>query len=99
MKILYSNRAYKSLKKSLSLLDSKVSPAKIEKIIEDLITDCEKLSRFPNLGKIDPILVHLELKHRSMLSGNYKIVYRIRGNEIIITDFFHTHRDPKKMNT
>ena len=32
-----------------------------------------------------------------MLEGNYKIIYWIDGDKVIVTEFFDSRRDPKEM--
>lgn len=56
-----------------------------------------KLKDFPEMGPIEDNLKHLNLQHRYLVQGNYKIIYRIKGKVIYVTDIFDTRQDPKKM--
>lgn len=42
-------------------------------------------------------LRHLGLGHRRMIEGPYKIIFRVIGDTVVITDVFHTKRDPSEM--
>jgi toxin ParE1/3/4 len=57
-----------------------------------------KLKDFPNLGQTEENLAHLELGHRYLIEGDYKIIYRQIGNDIWVTDIFDTRQDPGKMS-
>ncbi len=55
------------------------------------------LKEFPKMGQIEENLESLGLGHRYLIEGNYKIIYRIQGKIISITDIFDTRQDPEKM--
>ena len=42
-------------------------------------------------------LEKLNQDYRYIVIGNYKIIYRIYLNEVIINDVFDTRQDPEKM--
>jgi len=52
----------------------------------------------PNQGQIKYNLEKLEQNHRYLVCGNYKLIYRIFENQVIINDVFDTKQDPEKMN-
>jgi len=56
-----------------------------------------KLKEFPSLGRIEENLENMGFGHRFLVEGDYKIIYKIVGSEIIITDIFDTRQDPDKM--
>ena len=39
----------------------------------------------------------LEKEYRYILSGNYKIIYKVEDSYIIITDVFDARQNPSKM--
>jgi len=45
----------------------------------------------------DDYLEHLQMGHRRLVQSHYKIIYRIEGNTIYITDIFDSRQDPAKM--
>lgn len=36
-------------------------------------------------------------EHRRIIEGHYKIIYRVEGQAIYITDIFDSRQDPNKM--
>jgi toxin ParE1/3/4 len=51
----------------------------------------------PEMGQEENSLIHLQLGHRYLVEGHYKIIYRIIGNDIRIEDIFDTRQHPGKM--
>lgn len=60
-----------------------------------LIQKALLLAKFPLMGSEEQLLKELNLGHRYIVEGNYKIVYRIEGKIIYITDMFDTRRSPE----
>ncbi len=72
----------------------------IDKALEirgDLLNKAESLSSNPYKGQKEEYLEHLNKDHRRIFKGHFKIIYRIEGYEIFITEFFDTRQDPEKM--
>ena len=44
-----------------------------------------------------PFLEHLGLGHRPIIEGHFKIIYKVEGEYIYITDIFDSRQDPDKM--
>ncbi len=68
-----------------------------ENIINMLLESTEILIDFPEGGTIEPLLFKLNQKHRFLLAGHYKIIYRIIENNIYITDIFDVRQKPQKI--
>jgi len=57
-----------------------------------------QLSSQPFSGQIEMTLQPLGENHRYIVSGNYKIVYRLIDETVLITDLFDSRQDPLKIN-
>ena len=69
------------------------------KIKNRLLGRLGDLMQRPRSGALE---IHLEKEgksHRRLIEGNYKIVYFIDGDVIVVTDFFDARRDPKEMTS
>lgn len=62
-----------------------------------LLERANSLSRRPMKGPTEPVLAFMQKGHRYLLLGRYKIVYRVEGEVIHITDFFDTKQHPSRM--
>lgn len=52
----------------------------------------------PESGQIELNLEKLNQNHRYIVCGNYKVIYKIENNDIIINDIFDGRQNPIKMN-
>jgi toxin ParE1/3/4 len=68
-----------------------------DRITKKIIDDIDWLVDHPRGGQYETLLDHLELDHRRLVSGNYKIIYRIIGDELFVSDIFDARQDPEKM--
>lgn len=97
MTLFYTEQAIDSLQECLDFLPPEVSLEKRLNIRDKILAKAEKLLAKPRMGQREGYLEHLGLSHRRIIEGNYKIVYRIEGKVIYITDIFDTRQDPAKM--
>lgn len=73
-----------------------------ERIARNLRTKIFKstlqLASQPLSGQIEMTLQHLGESHRYIVSGKYKIVYRLTEETVLITDLFDSRQDPLRIN-
>jgi plasmid stabilization system protein ParE len=71
----------------------------IAKSIIDDILNTDQIEAFPESGTIEANLKKTGKEYRYILRGHkrYKIIYRIEGNIIYITDVFDCRKDPSSM--
>ena len=97
MKVVYTEQAFESLEEIKELLSKNHSPEKVEAIRTKILDKAESLIEFSERGQIEEYLLSLKKGHRYILEKHTKIIYRIIGKTIYITDFFDTRQDPTKM--
>ena len=98
MKIVWTDFAISNLKNIFDYYSIEVNKKLAHKIRKQILKSSKQLIRNPNSGPIEPNLTILNRNHRYVISGHYKLIYRIIGNEIIINDVFDTRQNPTKMN-
>ena len=98
MKIIWTDFAVESLKDIFDYYSDKVSGKIAHKIRKQIFSSTKQLIKNPASGQLELNLEKLKQNHRYLVNGNYKIVYRINENEIIINDVFDTRQDPIKIN-
>jgi len=59
-----------------------------DKITQKIVDDIDRLVERSRSDQYEPLLDHLGLKHRRLVSGNYKIIYRIIDDPIFVSDIF-----------
>ncbi len=70
---------------------------KADKTIAELLDKADSLLEHPLRGIPEPALANLGKEHRSLITGRYKIVYYVSGDEIRITDLFGTKQHLSRM--
>ena len=97
MKLVYTEQALISLEEALEFIAPKVSHEKLIEIRNKILDAADTLPEQPFSGQREYLLEHLELGHRRLIEGHYKIIYRIVDKYIYITDIFDSRQDPAKM--
>ena len=97
MKLVYTEQSLNSLEETLNFIAPKVNYAKLIEIRNEILDAADTLLLHPLKGGKEPYLEHLELGHRRLIVGHYKIIYRVTNEEIYITDIFDSRQDPIKM--
>lgn len=97
MKLVYTEQSLFSLEEGLNFIAPKISREKLFEIRNMILDAADNLLSQPFQGGIEPYLAHLNLGHRRVIVSHYKIIYRIDGEVIFITDIFDSRQDPDKM--
>ena len=81
------------------IADEASSEHPADKFIEKIFNRTSQLIHFPESGQKDRFLNERGISARSLIEGNYKIVYEYQEdkNIIVIIDIFHTNQDPSKI--
>jgi plasmid stabilization system protein ParE len=98
MKIVWTDFAIRNLKDIFDYYSTKVNKKVAHKIRKQILQSSKQLIHNPNSGPIEPNLTILNKNHGYLVSGHYKLIYRIVSDEIIINDVFDTRQNPAKMN-
>ncbi len=100
MKITWTEFATRSLKWIFNYYVENANRNVAHKIRKQILESTRHLTKYPEIGQVEPNLKKLGQKHRYLVSGNYKVIYRIEieKKEIIVSDVFDTRQNPTKMN-
>ena len=94
MRIKITEKAEARLKEIYRYYKREASIAAAKRIKSNLLGRIETLKSHKELGPFDEHLKPMNLEHRKLTEGNYKIVYRVEKAIICITDIFDTRQDP-----
>jgi plasmid stabilization system protein ParE len=99
MKLVYSEYALEQLQTILNFLvyELEIPPEKAFQIRDGILDKADTILINIYMAQREEFLEHLEQSHRRIVIGNYKIVYTIKKDHVLITDIFDTRQDPKKM--
>jgi addiction module RelE/StbE family toxin len=65
-------------------------------VITRIFNSTKRLTIFPS-GSEEETLKELNRGYRFVVSGNYKVVYRLEGKAVIIAAVFDTRQDPERL--
>ena len=69
-----------------------------QRMLQGILEATGQISSHADSGPHEPFLRHLNLGHRYVVRGNYKVIYRKVNQGVLITDVFDTRQHPDKMN-
>jgi toxin ParE1/3/4 len=69
-----------------------------KRLLQTIFDASSQIIVHPKSGPEEPMLIHLDLGHRYLVRGNFKIIYREVSEGVLITDVFDTQQQPEKMN-
>ena len=98
MKIIWSDFASKTLLEIYKYYKGSANKDVATKIKNNIFSSTRQLVKHPDSGQIELTLEQLGEGHRYLVRDNYKIVYKIVEEGILIADIFDTRQDPRKIN-
>ena len=97
MKVVLSQESIECLTKIVSYCQRKGYGRYGRRIRARILNKIRRLKDFPNLGQVEEGLKETGLGYRYLVEGNYKIIYLIYKDHLLITDVFDTRQDPEKL--
>lgn len=65
-------------------------------IINKILDRADTLVNYPERGRIEEDLISLGKGHRYLLEYHYKIIYKIEGEIVTVTDIFSNYQNPSR---
>lgn len=97
LKIFWTDSARFQLKEIFNYYRD-VSGLRIAQMLKNKIFDRTwQLAKFPESGPLEPLLSSRKLDYLYLVEGNYKIIYWIDNQNIIIAAVFDCRQNPTKM--
>ncbi len=98
MEVIYTEQALRSLEEVLDfLMEQEVPTDQVIATRDSILDKADSLTKSPWKGQQEEYLMHLGKEHRRIVEGHYKIIYRVEGQAIYITDVFDSRQNPSKM--
>lgn len=95
MRLIVLDQAKDSFQRSLRVLAKTYARAYLKRLRKQVVEGLEWLRANPGGGQFEEALEHLGQAHRRIVVGHFKIIYRVVGKTILVTDIFDSRRDPK----
>jgi plasmid stabilization system protein ParE len=97
VKVVLTADAKRSLARTIRTLARIYSKGYLTKLKKQVDEQVDWLADHPLAGAFEPELEQLGQGHRRWVVGPIKLVYRVTGGTILVTDIFDSRRDPQRM--
>jgi plasmid stabilization system protein ParE len=97
-KIIWDSRAIDSIKSIFIFLKYKASLKVANQVRDKILREVRALTLIPEKNPKEPYLADLSGDFRFKLVWNYKIIFEVLPDRILILDIFHTSRNPIKIS-
>ena len=97
LKIFWTDKAKNDLKVIYSYFFNLASKKVAKSITKKIVERTFDLKSNPNLGAIEESLMHRKFSYRSIIDGNYKIIYFVDNYNIFISTVFDCRQNPIKL--
>ena len=67
------------------------------RLINSIVSREEQLKTHPHSGKIEPEISNDNVIYRSLIEGNFKIVYRALDSKVFVHRVFDVRQNPNRM--
>jgi len=95
MKIIWTKEALQDTKLIYNYYKLRVSINVAESIKNQILSLSKTLNKQARQGQLEELLVHKNEEFRYLLTGNYKVIYKIIEKEVFIMKVFDCRRNPK----
>jgi len=96
MEVNFSEWAENCLKEIYRYYCNESNPEKASEIVNKIIDRAETLVNNPTRGRLEEELKSLGKEHRYLLEYHYKIIYKLDGEIVTITDIFSNYQRPSR---
>ena len=97
MKVVFTEVAKSRLKEIHTYYKREASPKVANSIKDTILHEITNLKHHPELGNEEAYLAHLKRGYRKLVIGNYKAIYRIIDEMIVIDTIFDSRQEPQEM--
>ncbi|MBC7776915.1 MAG: type II toxin-antitoxin system RelE/ParE family toxin [Phycisphaerae bacterium] len=66
-------------------------------VATELVALGNSLTHLPSRNPVEKLLTDEPIVYRSAVKWNYKIIYTIEKDEVMVVDIFDTRRDPRRL--
>jgi toxin ParE1/3/4 len=97
MRVLWSDASLSQLQKIYDYYSLFAAPRIAKKMVKRIVHQTLLLESNPLIGTIESLLVARPFEYRFVVENNYKIIYRVIDNVILIVSVFDCRQSPAKI--
>jgi len=97
VELKFTQYAIAHLVETVELTFSGATMKKREEVMDRVLEATRRLLEWPNAGQVETWMEGREHIYRRLVVGNFKVIYRVDGETIYITDIFDARQNPGRM--
>lgn len=97
MKVVWTKFALNALFEVFTYYKTNVSLTIAINIKNNILSSVRQLQNYPLSCAKEELLEDIGEGHRSLIRGNYKVIYKIVNKQVFITDVFDSRQNPEKI--
>ncbi len=98
VEVIWTKRAFEQLERNIKFIQEESGTKAANIVLTRILNSTKSLQFSPDIGTIEPRLIHKKSEYRFLVVFSYKIIYRKANNQkLVVSRVFHTSRDPQKL--
>ncbi len=97
VKVIWTKKAFGQLERAIKYIREEQGISYAETVLNKILQTTELLEHSPQMGTVEPLLLHKKSEYRFLVVWSYKIIYRTTKEKAVISRVFHTSRNPKRL--
>ncbi|MEP2770595.1 MAG: type II toxin-antitoxin system RelE/ParE family toxin [Fulvivirga sp.] len=97
VKVIWTKKAFGQLERAIKYIREEQGISYAETVLNKILQTTELLEHSPQMGPVEPLLLHKKSEYRFLVVWSYKIIYRTTKEKAVISRVFHTSRNPKRL--
>lgn len=67
------------------------------RLVNKIVVRTDILESYPQIGSCEELLINYQDEFRYLIQDNYKIIYRVEKERVVIVSVFDCRQNPKKL--
>ena len=97
VEVIWTKLATNQLERVVKYIKEEQGTFYAKLVLNKILDSVTGLETHPKMGQVEILLKHKKSEYRYLVVWNYKIIYRIGSNKVVVSRVFHTSQNPAKI--
>lgn len=97
VEVIWTKLATNQLERAVKYIQSEQGTFYAKLVLNKILESTGELETFPKRGQVENLLKHKKSEYRYLVAWNYKIIYRVGVNKVVVSRVFHTSQKTSKI--
>jgi toxin ParE1/3/4 len=95
--VIWTKLATEQFERAVKYIQSEQGTYYASIVLNKILEAVKNLESYPEMGPVEPLLIHKKSEYRYLVVWSYKIIYRLGKNKVVVSRVFHTSQKPTKI--